>query len=222
MEDMTRIAVPTAPDRRPDGTPRAFQVGTTGWTVNDLQDVVIAREWEAGRYEIIEGVLTTMPAAYLYGNRRLMRLIDMIKAHLGPAPSRGEFATEVDVVLAEDRVVRADAVFMTPEDDRRQEEELKRRGGFDDEVAPVFVPPTLIIESVSRGHERHDRVIKQRWYAEARVPNFWLFNSYQRTLDCLILDGNQFRVDQSGREDGEIRPTLFPGLVIPLAPLWAR
>jgi Uma2 family endonuclease len=203
-------------------TPRLLEPGTTGWTVNDLRDGDIATQWEQGRFEIIEGVLTSMPAAYLYGNRRLMRLIDMIKAHLGPDPACGEFATEVDVALAEDRVVRADAVFMTPEDDRRQDEELKRRGGFEDEVAPVFVPPTLIIESISRGHERHDRVLKQRWYGEAKVPNYWLFNTYQRTLDCLVLDGSVYRVDQSGRGDEEVRPSLFPGLVIPLLPLWNR
>jgi len=36
---------------------RKFEVGTTGWTADDLDDERIERHWESGRYEIVEGVL---------------------------------------------------------------------------------------------------------------------------------------------------------------------
>lgn len=32
---------------------RPFEVGTTGWTADDLLDPQIERQWEDGRYEII-------------------------------------------------------------------------------------------------------------------------------------------------------------------------
>jgi Uma2 family endonuclease len=198
---------------------REFKVGTTGWTVADLADADFAARWEEGRYEIIEGVLTTMAAAYPYGNRRLQRLINLIAVHLAAGGPKGEFIPEADLALAEDRVVRVDAVLMTAEDDRRNQGEMARRG-LDERFAPILVPPTLLIESVSRGHERHDRVIKRRWYAEAGVPNYWLLNSVQQTLECLVLEGTDYRVDQLGRANAELKPALFPGLVIPLSEIW--
>jgi hypothetical protein len=33
--------------------PRPFQPGTTGWTVRDLDDPEIERQWFSGRYEIV-------------------------------------------------------------------------------------------------------------------------------------------------------------------------
>ena len=46
---------------------RPFLPGTTGWTASDLDDPQIERLWFSGRYEIVEGVLTSMPPAYLAG-----------------------------------------------------------------------------------------------------------------------------------------------------------
>jgi hypothetical protein len=199
---------------------KPFKVGTTGWTVRDLLDPAIEFQYMEGRHEIVEGVLTQMPAAYFSGQSRLQRLISTIEAGLDASGVQGEFATEVDVALNDDRVVRVDAIFLTPQDLKEQAEEVARRGDFDEEATPIFVTPTLIIESLSRGHERHDRVTKRRWYAEEKVPNYWLFNTFERSLECLALGRRGYRVDQAGRGNDEVRPAMFPGLVIRLAKIW--
>ena len=79
-----------------------------------------------------------------------------------------------------------------------------------------------MIESVSVGHEDHDRETKKLWYAEAGVPNYWILDGYSRSLDCLVLDPPQgiYRVDQAGRSDATLSPSAFPGLMIRLAELW--
>src|SRR5438477_12447072 len=93
---------------------RPFVPGTTGWAARDLDDRQIARCWAEGRYEIVEGVLTQMPPAYFIGGESLSRLIYRIVAHIGE--SSGSFSIEVDIVIAEARVVCADAAFLTPAD----------------------------------------------------------------------------------------------------------
>ncbi|HZL38562.1 MAG TPA: hypothetical protein VFC78_24855 [Tepidisphaeraceae bacterium] len=60
-------AMPLAPT-----TSRPFIPGTTGWTADDLDDPQIERQWEDGAYEIIEGVLTLMPAAYFAGSNAFL------------------------------------------------------------------------------------------------------------------------------------------------------
>ena len=201
-------------------TTREFIPGTTGWTADDLNDPQIERLWEAGAYEIVEGVLTLMPPAYHDGTLPLSRLRRLIERHLDATHTPGEFTNEDDFIIARKKVARVDLLFMTPDDHRRQEEAHATRRRARLRFGRIVVPPTLIVESVSLGHEDHDRETKRSWYAEARVPNYWILNAFDRSLECLKLVGDAFETDVAGRDADELRPALFPGLLIKLADLW--
>jgi len=62
---------------------RPFEPGTTGWSVEDLDSPEYEGLWLNGHYEIIEGVLTKMPAAYADGAVPLGRLQRNDPAALG-------------------------------------------------------------------------------------------------------------------------------------------
>jgi hypothetical protein len=94
--------------------PRRFVVGTTGWSVEDLDDPRIERLWDRGRYEIVEGVLTRMPPAYFDGALPIGRLQSLIAVHLAAQGQRGDFAPEVDFIVGRRRVARVDLMFLTP------------------------------------------------------------------------------------------------------------
>jgi Uma2 family endonuclease len=126
----------------------------------------------------------------------------------------------VDLVMGPRRLAVAGTVFLTPQDQDRQREANLNRGKRRVEFGRLLVPPTLLIESVSMGHESHDRETKRRWYAEFAVPNYWVLDAYQRTLECLVLEGDAYRLDAAGREKQTVRPAVFTGLEIELAPLW--
>lgn len=214
------MTTPTLAPSSPAQPRRRFKVGTTGWTADDLDDPRFAGDWERGRYEIVEGVLTLMPAAFFDGVLPVGRLQKLLVVHLHLANGPGDFTPEVDFVVGRKRVARPDLIFTTPDDQQRQAEANRRRGRSPYRFGRLLVPPTLVIEAVSPGHEEHDRDTKRRWYAEAGVPNFWILDGYARSLECLTLAGQKYRIDQAGREGDEVRPALFPGLVIPLADLW--
>lgn len=215
---MTRAALTlTGPRRR-------FTVGTTGWTAADLDDPRIEAEWLKGHFEIVEGVLTRMPAAYFDGGIALQRLIFILRDALLPSDPDAAIATEVDLIVGPMRVPRVDAVYLSPQargaQKAAQAKSSRQRPNI--RYGRIVVPPTLVIESLSLGHEAHDRVTKRAWYAEAKIPNYWLLNAQERTLECLVLDGGDYRVDVGGRDADPLRPSLFPDLVIPLAKLWAE
>src|SRR5205807_4689890 len=126
----------------------------------------IERKWFRGRYEIVEGVLTTMPAAYFAVGNAVFNLLFQLKSHLRERQLPGRFATEVDVVVDEARVARSDAVMLTPEDEARQAKAAAEDRRPDPRRTRILVPPMLIIESVSPGHEQHDLRTKRKWYAE--------------------------------------------------------
>lgn len=201
---------------------REFLPGTTGWTVDDLEDPEIERQWCQGRYEIVEGVLTVMAPAMFDGGVALQRLVYLLTSHT-TSLGLGDFAFEVDMILSDRRVPVVDAIFLSIDDQLKQKAAHAATGKRKSlKYGRVLVPPTLVIESVSLGHEAHDRETKRGWYAESSIPNYWLLDGQQRSLECLVLENGEYRVDQAGRDNAELRPTLFPGLVVPLGKLWAE
>lgn len=197
---------------------RPFAPGTTGWSALDLDEPEIERLWSAGRFEIVEGVLTTMPPAYFIGGLAVTRVMHRVLLHVGE--EMGGFATELEIVVDEARVARSDAAFMTPADLLRQREATAAAGKSDPHRTRILVPPTLIIECVSPGHERHDERTKRRWYAEFGVPNYWLLNPFKQTLKCLVLRNGNYEDDAGGKGNEDIKPALFPGLSLKLGELW--
>src|SRR6266700_2429219 len=99
---------------------RRFKVGTTGWTVADLEDPEIERRWFRGRYEIVEGVLTTMPLAHFVAGEAVCNLLFRVHDHVRQAGVKARFSTGVDIVINERRVARSDAAMLLPADSRRQ------------------------------------------------------------------------------------------------------
>ena len=200
---------------------KPFVPGTTGWTVADLDDPATEQRWLAGRYEIVEGVLTTMPPAYFEGGNAAFNVMFLVKTYLNERGLRGRLSYEVDLVIDDARVARADAILMTPGDEQAQRDATRSDQRPSPGYTRIFVPPTLVIESISRGHEVHDRRTKMRWYAEYVVPNYWIIDAFQKSLECFILDkGDGYRLDQSGRDTDTVQPSLFEGLILPLNQIW--
>src|ERR1041384_7698718 len=131
-----------------DTSPHPFEPGTTGWTAKDLDDPQIKAQWFDGRYEIIEGVLTVIAPAYFAGGSALAKLLFAIQKHFDEKGIPGHIAPDVDIIMAEARVVVADAVMMTPEDMYRQAEAVSKFRRSDPQCTRILVPPTLVIESV--------------------------------------------------------------------------
>lgn len=199
---------------------RPFEPGTTGWTVHDLDDPQIERQWFEGRYEIVEGVLTKMPPAYFAGGNALFNVMHRVKNFLDAAGISSRFSTEVDVVVDDVRVARSDAVMFSAQDQARQTKAGKAAGRPDPKRTRILIAPTLIIESISPGHEHHDLKTKRRWYAEFGVPNYWILDGYAESLECLVLERGKYRRDAFGHRSDAVRPSLFPGLVLPLKEIW--
>ena len=201
---------------------RPFLPGTTGWTDTDLDDPAIELMWFEGRYEIVEGVLTNMPPAFFIGGEalfNLMRRVDTFARSIGLKP---RFAPEVDIVVSVWRVARADAAMLMPAESKRQDAAARKAGKTDVRRSRIYVPPTLIIESISPGHEDHDLETKRRWYAEFGVPHYWILDAFSRELLCLRLDGNQYVEDARGCRQDTVCSSMFPGLSIPLPEIWSE
>lgn len=199
---------------------KRFKPGTLGWRAADLDDPRIERLWAKGRYEIIDGRLIAMAPAYYDPNMRFMKLQAQLTIFQFQNKLGGAFGPECDIVAAGHRVLRADMIYMTSQQDRAQRAAAMRTGKKDVRRVRVLVPPTLIIESVSYGHEDHDRITKHAWYAEFGVPHYWIFDGLKRTLDCHTLARGRYKLTAHGENNDDVAVPLFKGLTVRLADIW--
>lgn len=81
----------------------------------------------------------------------------------------------------------------------------------------IFGVPDLVIEVVSPERVERDRIVKRRLYAENRVPEFWLVDPEERTVEVLrASEAGWYRV-----ADAISSPTL-PGLFLPVGEIFAQ
>ncbi len=80
--------------------------------------------------------------------------------------------------------------------------------------------PDLAVEVISPSSRTIDRFTKLSWYASIGVPEYWVIDPEDRTLERYVLrDGHDF-IDGHLADD-VFKPETFPGLEIPLVKLWA-
>jgi hypothetical protein len=124
---------------------KLFVPGTMGWTEDDLDDPQIERQWLAGRFEIVEGVLAAMPPAYFDGTMALHKLMFRVQTHVDAHGPRGQFGPETDFVVGRNRVARVDAIFLTDEDQRQQEAAQRaQKKGRKLKYGRIRIRPTLM------------------------------------------------------------------------------
>lgn len=201
---------------------KVMRPGSNGWTVTDLARPEIEAVWENAHYELVDGVVTEMAPAYFDGTSATFRLMQVVTT---VAEARGyevEAASECDLVLSEDRVVKPDGIVLTLDELRKSRELAAAGGAVVGARQRLYVPPSLVIESVSPGHERHDRQLKRRWYAEFGVGSYWLLDPLRRRLECLRLSGGEFVVEAAGDADAVVETSVFGGVRIELGRVWPR
>ena len=203
-----------------DGPDPVLQPGTRGWSVKDVEDPQIYFLWDQGRYEIIDGVLTVMPPAYFRGGMVVDNLKFLLRSHFKSRQIRAAFSGEVDIAITPTRVVRADGVAVISEELPRFESQQFEPPGTSWTEHVLTLPPTLVIESISAGHEDHDQVTKRQWYAEFKIPHYWIVDGFARTLQCLRLNGDHYDVDAARTQNNIVEPPAFPGLKISLREVW--
>jgi Uma2 family endonuclease len=81
--------------------------------------------------------------------------------------------------------------------------------------------PDLVVEVVSPSSRKYDRVVKARWYASIGVPEYWIVDPEERTIEQLVLEHGRW-VIASGTTGGEaFTPSTFEGLRIEAREPWS-
>jgi Uma2 family endonuclease len=160
-------------------------------------------------YEVIDGALYVTPAPAWIHQRVVGRLLLFVSREVFGI-GLGEVVPALTGLVLDDEYGLQPDILYIPNDHRHI---ITERG--------VEGPPALVVEVLSPSTRARDLGIKLRRYAAAGADDYWVVDPLARTLEELRLTGDGYEtVGRHGERDG-FHPTLFPGLEIPLADVWA-
>ena len=188
----------------PKAPPRAPVPGTKGWTYEEY----CALPEDGRRYEIVKGVLYLAPSPVPAHQRGAFELGRILADHIDLHDLGEIFLAPLDVVFARDSVVQPDVLFI-----RKERADIVQRTN-------VTGSPDLVVEVLSPGTSAYDRRKKRDLYAAYGVPHLWFLNPQARWLEAYPLGEGGYTLTARHTGSEEFRPSLFPGLVVPLARLW--
>jgi len=163
------------------------------------------------RFEILEGFLLKEPSPLLHHQRVSSALYRQLASYFDEFDPEGElFYAPVDLTLADNIVLQPDILYVSGS--RKDVLRKERINGACD----------LVVEIISPGSRRKDRLQKMEIYRKAGILHYWLVDPEDSILEAFMLkDDNYLLVFTGGPGDDFIYPE-FSGLKLNLDRVFYR
>jgi Uma2 family endonuclease len=179
-------------------------VAETHYTYADLAETPD----DGRRYEVIDGELTVTPAPVPSHQRLIVKLVHILESHAQANGLGNVYCAPLDVVLEETNVLEPDVLFVSSS--RLSIVGEKRIQGA----------PDLVVEILSKGTLKRDRVTKKELYARFGVKHYWIVDPFAEEIEENVLRRGKY-ASRVVKGRGTFEPQCFPGLVIDLTKVWA-
>lgn len=172
-----------------------------GWTY----ETYAALPEDGNRYEVVQGVLMMSPAPEMSHQGVIQRMSHYLDERIFAPRSGLVFTSPVDVTLSARTTVQPDVLVVLQEHVNRVHP--KRIVGI----------PDLVVEVISPGSATYDRLVKYSVYGKAGVPEYWLVNANEQTVEVFVLEEDQYY--SLGEFLGEriVQSRIVPGIPVPAA-----
>jgi Uma2 family endonuclease len=150
--------------------------GQGRWTYNDYTKLPD----DGKRYEIVDGVLYMAPSPNEWHQTATGRLFRYLATHIEDSGLGRVYIAPFDVQLAHNSVVQPD-VFV-----------VLNANLHKITFSRIIGAPDLVVEVASPGSVGYDRNRKQKAYADASVPEYWIADPWSRTVEVLVLENGAY------------------------------
>jgi Uma2 family endonuclease len=133
------------------------------------------------RYEVVQGVLMMSPAPESAHQGIIQRISNYLDGRIFVPRLGLVFTSPIDVVLSSRTTVQPDVLVVLKEHVNRVQP--KRIHGA----------PDLAVEVISPSSATYDRLVKYSVYEQAGVPEYWLVNAREQTIEVFVLEEGQYR-----------------------------
>ena len=156
------------------------------------------------RYEVIRGELYMSAAPRPMHQRVITRLSFFLEGYVEEHNLGTVFVAPIDVILPEKLgdPVQPDIVVI-----RRKS--LRIVGELNIQGAP-----DLVMEVLSPSNPAHDRSLKYELYAEAGVPEYWIIDPHERTVEVYVLRDGTYELLGRFSEGETARSDVLNGFAV--------
>ena len=187
---------------RADGVPGPAQ---GCWTYEDYA----ALPDDGARYEVIDGILYLMRGPSPRHQSASVRFSSYLLIHVEFAGLGRVFAAPLDVLLPRAQPVQPDIIVLF----NHKLHFITERG--------IEGPPALVVEIASPGTRTHDRSKKLTVYADAGVPEYWLAEPADRTVELLVLEDGAYRSLGVFTREAPLPSGVLPGMPVRVGKVFA-
>ena len=152
------------------------------------------------RYELYDGEVILVATPFPRHQRVAMHVGEVLTDYEQETGGLA-FVSPIDIVFSEYDVVEPDLTFF------RQE-----RRHLIDMMAATQAAPDLVVEVLSRSTEARDRGRKMRMLAKYGVPEYWIVDPVNNTLEVYALRGGAYELAGTYDDRDDVTSPTLPGL----------
>jgi Uma2 family endonuclease len=156
------------------------------------------------QYQIIDGELFMAPAPYSDHQRVSRKLAVLLIKHVEKNVLGEVFYAPFDVILDDQNVVQPDILLI----EKSRLPKIRQRG--------LFGRPDLAMEIVSPSSTQIDRRKKHALYESCGVPEYWVIDPANRTIEIFVLAEGQYQPFAFAAETGSVKSNLLSGFEVDL------
>jgi Uma2 family endonuclease len=153
-------------------------------------------------YELLNGDLVKKSAPSPQHQTVVVNLLFAIKSFINEKNKGRVFVAPIDVFLDDYNVPQPDLIFIS---------EAKKGIITQDGIMGV---PDLVVEVISPSSWRRDRFEKMKLYKKYEIPEFWLIDPQNQSIEVFTYADNDFDVFSLGVETDEIQSKVLDGFSI--------
>lgn len=158
------------------------------------------------QYELINGELMKKASPTIEHQRLVRKIAFAIEKHLESNQAGEVFFAPLDVVLDEHNVPQPDVFFVGKD----------KKYILDENEQVVIGIPDLIVEILSPGSVKRDRITKKKIYEQFGVPEFWLVDPSYKSVEIFRLTDGAYELADFIEITGLIKSAVLEGFELPL------
>lgn len=162
------------------------------------------------QYELLNGEVAKKASPTVQHQRISMRLIAALLRYLSDHPVGEIFHAPLDVVLSDINSPQPDVIFIRNE----------QRHIIDEQEQVIMGVPDLLVEIISTGSIKRDRIEKKDMYEQFGVPEFWLVDPNNRSVEVYQLLEDRYKVFAFAAENGKVQSSVLAGFELEVAEIF--
>ncbi|MEK7255490.1 MAG: Uma2 family endonuclease, partial [Bacteroidota bacterium] len=161
-------------------------------------------------YELLNGELVRKASPTIRHQRIVRKISFAIDNYLEQHPLGEVFFAPLDVVLDDVNAPQPDVFFVSN----------SRNYILDEEEQVVIGVPDLVVEIISPGSVKRDRVTKKKIYQQFAVPEFWLVDPSNRTVEVFRFQDGHYETFELVEKTGVVKSAVLPGFEVELSKIF--